>query len=248
MQDNLLHVLLIEHDEAFAHTVVEMLAGSRDILDVTVVGSLKEGLAKMEEKAFAVVIMEFFLPDGAGIANIALIKAKSSRLPIIVLGAAANEAFAVEAMHGGAQDYLVKGQLTPHWLLRSVRYAIERHQAEIALLDAELKYRGVFDHLVEGIFQTSPDGHYLLANMALARIYGYNTPEELLHSVQDISREVYVQPGRRDEFIRIMQEHDTITDFESQIRRKDGAVIWISENCRAIRDAQGQIVYYEGTV
>ena len=106
----------------------------------------------------------------------------------------------------------------------------------------------MFDHLVEGIFQTSPDGHYLLANMGLARIYGYSTPEELMQSVRDISREVYVLPGRRDEFVRIMQERDTITGFESQIYRKDGTVIWISENCRAMRDARGQLLYYEGTV
>ena len=248
MEDQPLNVLLIEHDEAFAHTVTEMLASGHDAVAVTVAGTLKEGIKRLADKPFQVVIMEFFLPDGAGLGNLDLIKAQGSRIPIIVLGAAANEAFAVEAMHGGAQDYLVKGQLTAHWLLRSVRYAVERHQAEIALLEAEQKYRSVFDHLVEGIFQTSPDGHYLLANMGLARIYGYNSPEELMQSVQDISREVYVLTGRRDEFVRIMQERDTITGFESQIYRKDGSVIWISENCRAIRDARGQLLYYEGTV
>src|SRR6185436_6530701 len=104
---------------------------------------------------------------------------------------------------------------------------------DMALLEAEEKYHSVFDHLVEGIFQTTPDGRYLMANVALARIYGYNSPEELIGSVTDIGQRLYVEEGRRDEFVRLMQEHDTITGFESQIYRKDGSVIWISENCRA---------------
>src|SRR5262249_5606443 len=115
-------------------------------------------------------------------------------------------------------------------------------------LAAEQKYHSIFDHLIEGIFQTTPDGRYLLANMALARIYGYATPQELLESVTDIGRGLYVVEGRRDEFVRLMQERDTITAFESQIYRKDGSVIWISENCHARRGLQGELLYYEGTV
>src|SRR5205814_5640142 len=80
------------------------------------------------------------------------------------------------------------------------------------------------------------------------RIYGYDSPEELIQSLTDIERRLYVQEGRRDEFIRLMQEHDTISAFESQVYRKDGSVIWISENCRAVRDARGRLLYYEGTV
>jgi sigma-B regulation protein RsbU (phosphoserine phosphatase) len=151
-------------------------------------------------------------------------------------------------VHAGAQDYLVKGQMTPGWLERSIRYAIERHRMDRALLEAEEKYHGVFDHLVEGIFQTTPEGRYLMANAALARIYGYDAPEELIQGLTDISRRLYVQEGRRDEFIRVMQEHDIITGFESPVYRKDGTVIWISENCRAIRDSKGRLLYYEGTV
>ena len=155
---------------------------------------------------------------------------------------------AVEAVQAGAQDYLVKGQLTPGWLERSIRYAIERHRMDVTLLAAEEKYHSIFDHLIEGIFQTTPDGRYLLANMALARIYGYNTPQELMDSVTDIGGRLYVEEGRRDEFVRLMREQDTITGFESQIYRKDGTIIWISENCHARRNSKGELLYYEGTV
>ena len=87
-----------------------------------------------------------------------------------------------------------------------------------------------------------------MANAALARIYGYGSPDELMNSVTDIGQRLTVQESRRNEFVREMQEHDTLTGFESQIYRKDGTVIWISENCRAVRDSQGRLLYYEGTV
>jgi sigma-B regulation protein RsbU (phosphoserine phosphatase) len=197
---------------------------------------------------FDVVLLDVSVPDGAGLANVSLLRAAAPQLPVIVAGDTDDEAMALEAVHAGAHDYLVKGQMTPGWLERSIRYAIERHRMDRALLEAEEKYHGVFDHLVEGIFQTTPDGHYLMANAALARIYGYASPEELIQGLTDISRTLYVEEGRRNEFIRLMQENDVITSFESPVYRKDGAIIWISENCRAIRDTKGRLLYYEGTV
>ena len=249
MQLEPLKVLVIEHDEAFARGLSGMLEQARDTVGAVVaVTSLDEAIARLGREPFGVVLLNFFLPDGAGLLNITLLKEQSPRVPIIVIGAADDEAIALQAVQAGAQDYLVKGQLSPRWLLRSIRYTVERHEADQALLAAEQMYRSVFDHLVEGIFQTTPDGRYLLANNALARIYGYNSPDELQQSVTDIGRKLYVQPGRREEFVRNMLEHDTITGFESEIFRKDGSKIWISENCRAIRDAQGRLLYFEGTV
>ncbi len=120
--------------------------------------------------------------------------------------------------------------------------------AEEALRQAEQKYHSIFENVTEGIFQTTPDGHYLAANPMLARIYGYASPEELMAAVQDITHQLYVTEGRRVEFARLMQENEAIADFESQIHRKDDSVIWISENARAVRDAGGHLLYYEGTV
>jgi PAS domain S-box-containing protein len=127
--------------------------------------------------------------------------------------------------------------------------SIESHlRAEEALRRAEEKYRGIFENVMEGIFQTTPEGRYLSANPMLARIYGYGSPEELVTSIGDISHELYVQPGRRDEFIRLIRSQGYVTRFESQVYRKDRSVIWISESAREVRDAQGRPLYYEGTV
>jgi len=113
---------------------------------------------------------------------------------------------------------------------------------------SESTYRSIVEHAIEGIFQTTPDGHYLLANPALAHIYGYTSVDDLKYGVQEIARQLYVDPNRRTEFIRLMNENDSVWGFESPIYRKDGSVIWISENVRVIRDPAGKVMYYEGTV
>ncbi|AFZ19862.1 response regulator [Allocoleopsis franciscana] len=124
----------------------------------------------------------------------------------------------------------------------------KRRQSENALRETEEKYRTIFENAVDGIFQTTLDGHYLSANPALARIYGYESPEELIANLTNISEQLYVDPNRRIEFKQLIQEHGTVSDFESQIYGKNGKMIWISESARAVRDTKGKILYYEGAV
>src|SRR6266851_3535925 len=114
-----------------------------------------------------------------------------------------------------------------------------RRRVEKELRQAEAKYRSIFENAVEGIFQTSPDGRYLSVNPALARIYGYETREELISSLTDIGGQLYVNASRRAEFARLLQEHSTVSGFESQVYHRDGQVIWITETARAVRDASG---------
>jgi PAS domain S-box-containing protein len=109
-------------------------------------------------------------------------------------------------------------------------------------------YRSIFENAVEGIFQTSPDGRYVNVNPALARIYGYDSPEDLIESVTDIAGQLYVDPERRDEFVAMMACCGEVSDFESEIYRKDGTTCWIRESVRAVCDSRGDLVYYEGFV
>jgi len=125
---------------------------------------------------------------------------------------------------------------------------VDRGQAAEAVAEAEARYQSIFHNAVEGIFQTTPDGRYLDANPALARIYGYATTEELIFGITDISRQLYADPARRDAFVRLIQQHDAVEGFESEIIRKDGTRVWISECVRGVRDGDGALLYYEGTV
>ncbi len=124
----------------------------------------------------------------------------------------------------------------------------KRQQADHALRLAEHRYQSIFEHALEGIFQTSREGMYIAANPALVKMYGYGSFEELAGSVNNIATQLYVDPNRRAEFIRIMQEQGQVLHFESEVRRNDGKTIWISENVRSIHDQEGNFLYYEGTV
>lgn len=126
--------------------------------------------------------------------------------------------------------------------------ADDRLSSEANFYYPEEKYRSIFENAVEGIFQTTPDGYYLTANPMLAQIYGYDSPAELMTSLTDIQHQLYVDPARRNEFRRLMQEQGAVWRFESQIYRKDGSIIWISESARAVRDVSDRVILYEGTV
>jgi diguanylate cyclase (GGDEF)-like protein/PAS domain S-box-containing protein len=124
----------------------------------------------------------------------------------------------------------------------------EQVQAQHNLASAEARYRSIFEHSSEGIFQTTADGHYLNANPALAAIYGFDTPEELVTALQNIGSQLYVDASSRKRFQQIMAEKGAVQGFEAQVRRQDGTVIWIAENARAVHGPDGAFLYYEGTV
>lgn len=135
-------------------------------------------------------------------------------------------------------------------LLHHLNAVLERQVAERteALQRAEEKYRSIFENSVEGIFQSTLDGRFLTANPALACIHGYESPEAMIAAVTDIEHQLYVDPHRRAEFVHLLQEQGIVSEFESQVYRKDGGVIWIAENARAIRDARDTVIGCEGTV
>jgi diguanylate cyclase (GGDEF)-like protein/PAS domain S-box-containing protein len=121
-----------------------------------------------------------------------------------------------------------------------------RRLAEHAVIEAERRYRGLFDNAIEGIFRTSPDGHFIEANPALAQICGFDSVDELVRSCRDIGAQLYVDPERREKFMRLVTVRGSVSGFESQIYRKNGDVIWVSENARAVVDDNGDVQAYEG--
>jgi len=122
-------------------------------------------------------------------------------------------------------------------------------ETEIYLLkDAEAKYRGMFENAVEGIYQSTPEGHYLAVNSALARMYGYDRAEELLCQVSDIQSQIYADPTFRERFKQQIDRDGFVHDLEYQVRQRNGNVIWISESARAVRDENGIVRFYEGFI
>jgi PAS domain S-box-containing protein len=123
-----------------------------------------------------------------------------------------------------------------------------RKQVEEALGKAEANYRSIFENATVGIFQSTPEGHFQNVNRALVRIYGYDSPEEMLSTVTDITSQIYVDPASRREFQRELAKKGEITGFVSENYRKDGSRIWTVTGARAVKDTLGNILYYEGFV
>lgn len=124
----------------------------------------------------------------------------------------------------------------------------ERKKAEEALRQAEQKYRTIFENAIEGIYQTTPEGQYLVANPSLAHMLGFESPEELISARTDVRSQEYVNPEKHAEFVQAMQTLGTVQNFEYQAYRKDRKIIWVSENAHAVWDADGRILHFEGTV
>lgn len=106
----------------------------------------------------------------------------------------------------------------------------------------------MFENAIEGIYQSTPDGHYLVVNTALARMYGYERPEELMDQVSDIQSQIYVDSSFREKFKQQMETNGFVRGLEYQVRRRDGTLIWISESARAVREENGTIHRYEGFI
>jgi len=122
------------------------------------------------------------------------------------------------------------------------------HTAILRLKADETRYRGMFDNAIEGIYQSTPDGRYLVVNAALARMYGYERPEDLVNEVSDIQNQIYVDPNFRKKFKEQIEQTGFVQGLEYQVRRRDGNIIWISESARAVRDQSGATRYYEGFI
>ncbi len=124
----------------------------------------------------------------------------------------------------------------------------ELRQAIAQSVESEGKYRSIFENTIEGIFQSSLAGFYISANPALAKIYGYDSPADLKTHLTDIAQQLYVLPERRGQFVELLTNQGYVTDFESQAYKRNGQIIWISENARLVKDGAGNPLYFEGTV
>ncbi|CAN7399191.1 PAS domain S-box protein [Bradyrhizobium sp. LjRoot220] len=128
----------------------------------------------------------------------------------------------------------------------AAREAAVRALAEQRL--AEESYRKLFEASVDGIYVTTPGGALLNANPALARMMGYATPQDLIKGIGDVSESVYVDPRARAEYERLMERDGMVREYEYQVRARDGRVLWLSDSASAVRNEDGELIRYEGTV
>jgi PAS domain S-box-containing protein/putative nucleotidyltransferase with HDIG domain len=131
-------------------------------------------------------------------------------------------------------------------ILSTVRDITERKQIKESLYKAEEQYRGIFENAQEGIFRTIPEGRFIMANQAMADMLGYESPEDLMTSISNTPRQLYVNPEDRLRFKQMIAEQGFVKHHEIQLYKKDGSIIWVSTNAHAKYDENGQLLYYEG--
>jgi PAS domain S-box-containing protein len=124
----------------------------------------------------------------------------------------------------------------------------ERRRAERALSEAEKKYRAIVENAASGIYQVTPEGQYLSANPAMAKILGYDAPEEILRDVRNANIEVYCSSRDRERLLMEVLKEGEVAHAEMQLRRRDDQIIWVQENIRAVRDDDGTLLFYEGLI
>ena len=152
------------------------------------------------------------------------------------------------------ENNLISKAFTPERLevlkVLSSQIAISLENARLYgdLKEAEEKYRGIFENAVEGIYQTTPEGRFMSANPAMARIFGFESPKELLDQINDIEHQLYVNPDRRNEFIDRIRENETVSGFEVEFYRKDGGRFWASLYSRPVYDDRGNLTFIEGII
>ncbi|WP_348251863.1 adenylate/guanylate cyclase domain-containing protein [Leptolyngbya sp. FACHB-1515] len=216
------------------------------------------------------ILLDVRMPglDGYEVCSQLKADALTQEIPVIFISAIDDVFDKVKAFKVGAVDFITKpfqieevcarvehqlsiGRLRQRLEVQNLRLQREmqdRDRAQKAREQAESRYRSMIENAVVGIFQTSPQGRYLCANPALAQMYGYESPDELISQLNDVERQLYVEPERRSQFINAFRQQDFITDFHSQVYRKDNSIIWISEVVRAVRDENGILQHYEGIV
>lgn len=229
---------------------------------VEAVSSGIEALQTAQASLPDIILLDVCMPEMDGYEVCRAVKANplTQEIPVIFLSALDEVVDKLKAFAAGGVDYVTKpfqlaevlARIEAHLTIRRLRQELQvqnaRLQHEIAQREqAEDKYRSIFENCLEGIFQLSSDGHYLSANPALARIYGYDSVAELIKEV-DARHNLYVRTGRREELDVFLRLYGEVSGFESQIYRKDGSKIWISETMRAVKDVSGQLLYYEGIV
>jgi two-component system cell cycle sensor histidine kinase/response regulator CckA len=121
----------------------------------------------------------------------------------------------------------------------------DRKVLEDQLRRAQQKYQDIVENAIVGIFQSTLEGRYLSVNPAMSSMLGYDSPQELMASITDSSKQIYVEPRCRDDFKRLVVEQSVVKNFECQVYRKDGSKMWVSMNVRALSN-NGVLVGYEG--
>jgi PAS domain S-box-containing protein len=237
MASDLIRALLIEDDPDDVLLVKESLADITSAkIKLSYTGRLSRGLIELSVQHYDVVLLDLNLPDSRGLDSLKSVIKSYPMVPVVVLSGLADDATTIEAVRRGAQDYLVKGEISGPMLARVLRYAVERKQAETELRANEAKYRALFETTPNGITLTDLEGKLMLCNQHTAMLHGYDSPEEM------IGMNVFELVTPADRQLATLNSQKTLNEgrvvnAEYKLVRKDGSVFPAEINAALLRDA-----------
>jgi len=247
MTSDQMRVLLIEDDPDDILLVKEALADvSLGKIKLEYTGRLSRGLIELSSHPYDVVLLDLNLPDSRGLETLKTVIKSYPKVPVVVISGLADDITTIEAVRRGAQDYLVKGDISGPTLVRVLRYAIERKQAEAILRESEAKYRALVETTPNGITLTDLDGKLVLCNQQTAALHGYDSPEEM------IGINVYELVVPADRQLAGLNTQKTLTEgrvmnVEYSLVRKDGSHFPAEISAVLLRDASGAPTGFIGT-
>ena len=247
MDDEQINILLIEDNPGDARLVREMLveAGANKF-NLEQVERIGEGVKRLGQDSFHVILLDLSLPDGNGLDTLTRVCTVAPHVPVLVLTGLDDETLAIRAVQEGAQDYLVKGQMNSNLLVRALRYAIERKQAEEALKKSEEKFRQLFDEAPVGYFECDSQGRITNVNRTELEMLGY-TSEEMIG--QPPWKFVVEEEEARNTILAgLAGTLPPARSLERTYRRKDGATFPVLVENRVLRDSEGRIIGMRSTI
>ncbi len=242
-----LRALIVEDFEDDALLLLRELRKGGYTPDFERVDTREAMSAALEHRTWDVVLCDHSMPKFSSSAALQLLRESGfPDLPFIIVSGRIGEDAAVVAMKSGAQDYIMKDNLT------RLNSAIERELREAEgrreRRRAEEKYRSIFENSIEGIFQSTVEGKLVTVNPALARMAGCESPQEMLRKVPVIEDRLYENPSRRRELYEIMRRDGSISGFEARMKRVDDSFMWASFSIQSVLDDSGALVGFEGTI
>lgn len=237
MSENNTNILIIEDNPGDVVIIREMFKDIADIhFNLLIAYNLEEGLKILDKEDIDLLLLDLNLPDSLGIDTFIKMNQNYPNIPIVILTGLVDEKLAIGALGDGAQDYLVKGQIDGHLLIKSIKYAMERKKIELKIRKSEERYKLIVEKAQSGVFLMSSENKLTYVNQAIAKMLGYTMAEMLKKDISNFTD----REGKK-----LINYHLNKTDkwtaqtYELKLINKQGKFLYVLVSTKPLFNADG---------
>jgi len=242
-----LNILLVEDNEEDYFLTREFLSVDPETnFKLDWVNTFEEAMVLMCQNKHHAYLVDYYLGNKNGLQLLQETIVNGCSGPIIMITGRGDGDIDTAAIQAGAADYLIKDQITPQLLARSIRHAIQHKHLDDHLRESEKHYRSIFENATIGVFQISSGGDFITVNSALAHTLGYQTPKQMLQNVKNIAEIMDITPGFHNELLQNLPENQTTASIEKRLVCKDGRELAVRLTLWVVRNKKGITLHLEG--